>query len=58
MHAKLKQQFLEHENEPPLLCLIGIHFLAERRKKKKSLGKYRQMAITKLLHASVLFLSH
>lgn len=33
MHAKLKQQFLEHENEPPLLCFIGIHFLAERRKK-------------------------
>lgn len=33
MQAKLKQHFLEHENEPPLLCFIGIHFLAERRKK-------------------------
>lgn len=33
MHAKLKQQFLEHENERPLLCFIGIHFLAERLKK-------------------------
>lgn len=29
VHAKLKQRFLEHENEPPPLYFIGIHFLAE-----------------------------